>query len=93
MTRVKTADIEPVSRIHTSVAFTDSRQLSVKLHLNDAGPGKTEVEMLVTGLIHSRSLGGTSRQAMREHEFFQLYYAALQQVLDEPRVGTPVEKN
>lgn len=83
VTRSKAVDIEAVSRIRTSVAFADSRQLSVKLHLNDAGPGKTEVELTVTEQVQSERVGGTSQLAMREHGFFQLYFATLQQVLEE----------
>jgi hypothetical protein len=93
VTRSKAVDIEAVSRIHSSVAFADSRQLSVKLHLNEAGPGKTEVEMSVTEQVQSERMGGTSQLAMREHGFFQFYFATLQQVLDEQVTAKPAEKN
>jgi len=93
VTRSKAVDIEAVSRIHSSVAFADSRQLAVKLHLNDAGPGKTEVEMTVTEQVQSERMGGTSQLAMREHGFIQLYFATLQQVLDEQTTARPAEKN
>lgn len=93
VSRAKSADIEAVSRIHTSVAFADSRQLTVRLHLNDAGPGKTEVELLLTEQVQSQSMGGTRQQVMREHGFFQLYFATLQQVLDEQQTTRPAEKN
>lgn len=83
VTRSKAVDLEAVSRIHTSAAFADSRQLTAKVHLNEAGPGKTEVEMVVTEQVESRSMGGTSQQTMREHGFYQLYFATVQQVLDE----------
>jgi len=93
VTRSKAGDIEAVSRIHTSVAFADSRQLSVKLHLNDAGPGKTEVGLTVTEQVQSERMGGTSQMAMREHGFFQLYFATLQQFLDENATTKPADKN
>ena len=93
VTRSKAVDIEAVSRIHTSAAFADSRQLSVKLHLNDAGPGKTEVELSVTEQVQSERMGGTSQLAMREHGFFQIYFATLQQVLDENAMVRPGDKN
>ncbi len=92
VTRSKAVDIEAVSRIHTSVTFADSRQLSVKLHLNDAGPGKTEIELTVTEQVQSQSMGGTSQQTMREHGFFQIYFATLQQVLDENTPAPPPGK-
>jgi len=93
VTRAKSVDIEAVSRIHTSEAFADSRQLTVRLHLNDAGPGKTEVELILTEQVQSQSMGGTRQQVQREHGFFQLYFATLQQVLDEPQTTRPAEKN
>ena len=83
MTRSKSLDLEAVSRIHSSVAFADSRQLLVKVRLTEAGPGKTAVEMTVTEQSQSERVGGTNQLAMREHGFFQLYFATLQQVLTE----------
>ncbi|HQY06470.1 MAG TPA: hypothetical protein PLQ52_10435 [Lacunisphaera sp.] len=93
VTRSKPMDIEAVSRIHTSVAFADSRQLAVKLHLNEAGPDGTELEMSVTEQVQGERMGGTSQLAMREHGFFQLYFATLQQVLEENAIGRSSEKN
>ena len=93
VTRAKNVDIEAVSRIHTSVAFADSRQLTVRLHLNDAGPGKTEVEMILTEEVQSQSMGGPRQQVQREHGFFQIYFATLQQVLDEQPATRPAGKN
>jgi hypothetical protein len=89
----KSGDIEAYSQIHTSAAFADSRQLSAKVRLNDMGPGRTEVEMRVTEQVESRSTGGTSQQTMREHGFFQLYFATLQQVLDERAAAFPAKNN
>jgi hypothetical protein len=88
----KSGDIEAYSQIHRSVAFADSRQLLAKVRLREMGPGRTEVEMTVTEQVESRSTGGTSQQTMREHGFFQLYFAALQQVLDEEGAGLPTRK-
>lgn len=92
VTRSKTMDLEAVSRIHSSVAFADSRQLLAKVHLSEAGPGKTAVEMTVTEQSQSDRVGGTSQLAMREHGFFQLYFTTLQQVLDENPNGFPAKK-
>ncbi|HEX7632136.1 MAG TPA: hypothetical protein VF388_08390 [Lacunisphaera sp.] len=92
VTRSKSIDLEAVSRIHSSVAFADSRQLLAKVHLSDAGPGKTAVEMNLTEQFQSDRVGGTAQQAMREHGFFQLYFATLQQVLDENPNGFPTKK-
>ncbi len=88
----KSGDIEAYSQIHSSAAFADSRQLTAKLHFSDMGPGRTEVEMTVTEQVESRNAGGTSQQTMREHGFFQLYFATLQQVLEEQRSVRPAQK-
>ncbi len=93
VTRSKNVDLEAVSRIHSSVAFADSRQLLVKVHLSEAGPGKTAVEMTITEQFQGDRVGGTSQQAMREHGFFQLYFVTLQQVLDENTTGLTPRKN
>jgi hypothetical protein len=92
VTRSKSTDLEAVSQIHSSVAFGDSRQLMAKVHLSEAGPGKTAVEMTITEQSQSDRVGGTSQLAMREHGFFQLYFATLQQVLDENPNGFPTRK-
>lgn len=92
VTRSK-GDLEAVSRIHSSVAFADSRQLLAKVHFSEAGPGKTAVEMTVTEQSQSDRVGGTNQLAMREHGFFQLYFATLQQVLDEQPGAVPARKN
>ena len=91
--RSKSGEIQAYSQIHTSAAFADSRQLTAKVHFNEMGPGRTEVEMTVTEQVESRNTGGTSQQTMREHGFFQLYFATLQQVLDEAGAGVSVRKN
>ncbi len=93
VTRSKGTDLEAVSRIHSSVAFADSRQLLAKVHLSEAGPGKTAVEMTVTEQFQGDRVGGTSQQAMREHGLFQLYFATLQQVLEENAAFKPADKN
>lgn len=93
VTRAKSVDIEAVSRIHTSVTFANSRQLAAKLHLSEAGPGKTEVAISLTEEVQSQSAGGTSQQSMRDSSFFQLYFAMLQQVLDENASGNTIEGN
>jgi hypothetical protein len=93
VTRSKGVELEAVSRIHTSVAFADSRQLSAKVQLIEAGPGKTEVDLSLTEEVQSQSMGGTSQQDLRDHSFFQLYFATLQQVLDENAAGEIAKKN
>jgi hypothetical protein len=93
VTRSKGADLEAVSRIHSSVAFADSRQLTAKVHLNEMGPGRTEVELTVIEQTQGDRVGGTTQLTMRDHGFFQLYFATLQQVLDDQTAGIPAKKN
>jgi len=93
MTRSKGMDLEAVSRIHSSAAFGDSRQLLVKVNLGEAGPGMTAVEMTVTEQFQSDRVGGTAQQNMREHGFFQLYFVTLQQFLDEQAPRAEPAKN
>ena len=85
--------IEAVSRIHTSAAFADSRQLVADLRLNDGGPGKTLVELSLTEQVESQSFGGTGKEPLRDNGFFATYFATLQQVLQEQAVSAPDKKN
>ena len=86
------AHIQAASRIHSSEPFGNSRQLVIDVRLNEAGPGKTEVEMSATEEYESQSTGGTSLEAMRDDRFFNTYFATLQQVLAEGRDSTTPEK-
>ena len=92
ISRSSPARIDAVSRINFSVAFGDSRQLVAGLHLNEAGPGKTEVELTLTQSVQSQYVGGTSQKELREHSFFGLYFATLQQVLLEQASSAPAKK-
>src|SRR6185312_8295019 len=93
MKRSKGVDLEAYSRIHTSVAFADSRQLTAKVHVSDVGPGKVEVELSLIEQVQSEHVGGTSQQTLRENGFFQLYFATLQQVMDEGGMPETAKKN
>ncbi|MBL9215177.1 MAG: hypothetical protein JNG83_06850 [Opitutaceae bacterium] len=93
VTRSKPARIEAVSRINTSVAFADSRQLLVQVELAEGGPGHTSVALTLTEQVQSQSMGGTSQQAMREHGFYALYFATLQQVIDDQAAAAVSDKN
>jgi uncharacterized lipoprotein YajG len=92
VTRNKVTQLEAVSRINTSMAFADSRQLEAKVHLSEAGPGQTEVEITLREEVVSQSFGGTHQQDMRNHSFFALYFAMIQQVLQEEAGSPPAGK-
>ncbi len=84
--------IEAASAIRTSETFADSRQLVAKVAIHEAGPGQSEVELWLTAETASSSMGGTGREPLRENGFFGLYFAMLQQVLQEQAAEIPTEK-
>jgi hypothetical protein len=92
VTRANATQIEAASRIHSSEAFADSRQMLARVHLADAGPGKTEVELSLTEQVESQSFGGTRQETLKDNGFFALYFATLQELLQEKAGGTPAEK-
>lgn len=93
LTRSVMGRVEAASAINTSVTFADSRQIVARVRITQAEPGKSEVELSVTEEVTSQSMGGTRQQALREHSFFQTYFAMLQQVLQERAAEKTAEKN
>ncbi|MDI1318818.1 MAG: hypothetical protein PSW75_01315 [bacterium] len=93
LTHTKAGQIEAVSRINSSAAFADARQLVAKVHLAESGPGQTDVEITLREEVTSKSFGGTHQQDMREHSFFALYFATLQQVLQDGAQSSAIEKH
>ncbi len=84
--------VEAASAIHKSETFGNSRQLVAKLAIHEGEPGKSEVELWVTEETSSQSMGGTRREPLRENGFFGLYFAMLQQILQEQSVDKPSDK-
>lgn len=93
VTRSAMGRVEAASSIHTSDTFADSRQITARLAIHELEAGKVEVEMWVTQEVASSSLGGTHRTPMRDHSFFGLYFAMLQQVLVEQGIAQPAPKS
>lgn len=93
LTRSVIGQVEAVSAIHTSETFGDSRQTVVRININGTEDGKSEVEMWVSDEVSSSSMGGTRRTGLREHGLYSLYYATLQQILNEKALEKPVENN
>jgi len=93
LTHTAMGRVEAVSAIHTSETFGNSRQLVAKVAIHEAGPGKSEVELWLTEETSSQSIGGTHREPLRENGFFGLYFAMLQQVLQDQQTSKPGEKN
>ena len=75
--------IEAASRINTSAAFQDSRQLLAYVSIEDVGTSQCEVSLRLIEAIEGRGLGGASELALREHGFYETYFAVLKQVLEE----------
>lgn len=93
VTRSTMGRIEAASAINTSETFGDSRQIVVRVRITQPEPGRSEVEVGVTEEVSSPSMGGTRQRALREHSFFQTYFAMLQQVLQEMAAEQRTEKN
>lgn len=85
--------VEAVSVVRTSPTFGDSRQLVARVSFRELAPGTTEVEMTLTEDVSSESVGGTHRTALRNHSFFPMYFAMLEEVLKEQGIVPVMEKN
>lgn len=92
LTRSSVTDlrVEAASRINTSMAFADSRQLVAQVTVAPAGPAQSEVSMRLAGQVEAQGLGGPSERPLREHGFYETYFAVLQQVLAEQK-SAPAE--
>jgi hypothetical protein len=93
LTRSSMGRIEAASSIHESMAFGDSRQLVANVEIHEVGPGKVEVGMRLTQDVSSESVGGTHRTVLRDHSFYALYFATLQQVLADQMAAKPTQKD
>ena len=70
----------------------DARQTMIQVRLIETAVGETRVELVVSVQTEGDFPGGVSEQAMREHSLYELYFAALQQVLTERSAPKAVEK-
>lgn len=93
VTRASIARVEAVSVIRSSPTFGDSRQLVARVAIHEMAPGTTEVEMALTEDVASDSVGGTHRTALKNHSFFQMYFATLEEVLKEQGVWPVAQKD
>ena len=80
---VSSLTVEAASRIDTSVAFRDSRQMLAQLEIKQVGPAESEVRLLLTEQREGEGPGGANQLALKEHGFYEIYFAVLQQVLRE----------
>ena len=77
--------IEASGHIRRSEALGDSRQLVAEVRLLDAGPGRTEVQILLTEQVEGSTPAGGGEQPLREHGFYGTFFSTMRQVLAEER--------
>lgn len=85
--------IEAASRINTSVAFRDSRQLIALVEIAQIGPDQSEVSLRLTEQMEAQGLGGANELPLRDHGFYGTYFAALERVLREQAETAKAQKN
>lgn len=85
--------IEAASRINRSPVFRDSRQLIAFVEIVPLGPDRSEVALRLREQLEGDDLGGPSELALKEHGFYQTYFAVLKQVLAEKPRGAPMGKD
>ncbi|MEJ1974582.1 MAG: hypothetical protein WDM96_19715 [Lacunisphaera sp.] len=84
--------IDAASSIHHSEAFGNARQITARVRIHEGAPGKCEVEMWLTEEVAGDRFGGTYRKPLPEHDFYSLYFATLQQLVQEDYSGAEAEK-
>jgi hypothetical protein len=93
LTRTFAGHVEAASQIHHSEAFGDSRQLVALVKVRDAGQGQAEVALSLSEQVENASLGGQSEQALRDHGFFDTYFATVQMVLNDGSAAEAAKNN
>ena len=85
--------IEAYAPIRSGDATRDSRQTTLAIRMTETDAGETQVTLLVTEQSEGKFPGGVSEKGLRSHSLYEMYYAALQQVLLESGAIKPaVEK-
>lgn len=85
--------IDGYAPIRSGSAPTDARQTTIEICLSETDSRETRVEVLVWEHAQGGFPGGVSEQAKREHSLYDIYYAALQQVLQDRGASQPVPKS
>lgn len=85
--------IEAASRINTSTVFRDSRQLIAFVEITQSGPATCDVAMRLVEQMEAPGLGGANELPLKEHGFYETYFAVLQQVLREEAAAGAAKKN
>ena len=74
--------IEAYAPIRQGDAIHDTRQTTMQINFTET-EGGTEVALLVSDNTEGSFPGGVSQQGLREHSLYEMYFAALQQILLE----------
>lgn len=78
--------------VRSGTATSDARQTTIEIRLFETETLETRVELLVWEHTEGGFPGSVSEQAQREHSLYDLYYSALQQVLqEEEMLRSPVK--
>ncbi len=75
--------IEGYAEIRSGDKTRDARQTTIQIRLFETDDAETRVELLVGESTEGDFPGGVTKQDLREHSLYGLYFAALQQVLME----------
>lgn len=92
-TSIANWSIDGYAPIRPGTATSDARQTTIKVRVFETDSLETRVEVLVWEHTEGGSPGSVSEQARREHSLYEIYYAALQQVLQDGGALNPPGKN
>lgn len=85
--------IDGYAPIRSGSATSDARQTTIEIRLAETESLETRVEVLVWEHTKGGFPGGVSELAKREHSLYDIYYAALQQVLQDSGSLKPSPKS
>ena len=75
--------VEGYAAIRPGDATRDTRQTTMQLQLTETSEGETQASLLVSENTEGSFPGGVSKQDVPTHSLYGLYFAALDQVLQE----------
>lgn len=82
-TSIAQGSIAGYAPVRSGTAASDARQTTIEIRLFENETLETRVELLVWEHTEGGFPGSVSGQALREHSLYEIYYAALQQVLQD----------
>jgi hypothetical protein len=85
--------IEGYAGIRNADGARDARQTTIQIRLVETDNLETRVELLVSEHTEGSFPGGVSEKVLREHSLYELYFAALQQILSAKGISSPPAKN